>query len=376
MIISLDIACGDKIPFNMSILVPPEKPMATICRVVGKTAIPGADAIESVKILGWNCVAKKQEFEVGDLCVYFTIGSVFPEGYPRVAFLDGKPLKSKVIRKTISQGLVAPMSWLTDFERNVDEFQEGDDVTQIFGIMKFVEGEESQVYQESKEKRHYPTYVPKTDEERIQNIPDILPLLVGMEVVVTRKEDGCSATFIANDGEFLLCSRNFILTEMDNNNQHFFRIAVAFNLREKMLSLGRNLAIQGEVIGPKVSGNRLNVPVLTFRVFNIFDISEDVYLAHFEVVELCTSLGLEMVPVLFEGVVTPEDARFATVENILAYAESITYGPDNPAEGIVVKGNCRFSREDSSNLPEEVRKRTSRVSFKAISNRFLLKHKL
>lgn len=360
----------------MSILVPPEKPMATICRVIGKTAIPGADVIESVKILGWNCVAKKQEFEVGDLCVYFTIGSVFPDGYPRVAFLDGKPLKSKVIRKSISQGLVAPMSWLTDFERNVDEFQEGDDVTQIFGIMKFVEDEESLVYQESKEKRHYPTYVPKTDEERIQNIPDILPLLVGMEVVVTRKEDGCSATFIANDGEFLLCSRNFILTEMDNNNQHFFRIAVAFNLREKMLSLGRNLAIQGEVIGPKVSGNRLNVPALTFRVFNIFDISENVYLAHFEVVELCTSLGLEIVPVLFEGVVTPEDARFATVENILAYAESITYGPDNPAEGIVVKGNCRFPREDSSNLPEEVRKRTSRISFKAISNRFLLKHKL
>lgn len=96
---------------KMSVLVKPDKPMATIRRILGKNIIDGADNIESVRILGWNCVTKKDEFHIGELCIYFTLGAVFPADYPRVDFLRGKPLKTKVLKGSLSQGLVAPLSW-------------------------------------------------------------------------------------------------------------------------------------------------------------------------------------------------------------------------------------------------------------------------
>lgn len=364
----------------MSILVKPDKPMATINRILGRNVIPGADAIESVKVMGWNCVTKKDEFSIGDLCIYFTIGSVFPAEYPRTDFLGNKPLKTKQLRGSLSQGLVAPLHWLTDFGHNPEDFKEGDDVTEIFGLKKFVEAEESQVYMDRPANKQrvftFPSYVPKTDEERIQNIPHIVPFLIGKEIVVTRKEDGCSATYIVKDGEFLMCSRNFILVERNTGNEHYFRVAEGNQLRERMLSLGRNLAIQGEIIGPKISANRLKVSALNFRVFNIVDLDTNEYMSHSEVTELCESIGLETVPVLFEGTVTEDDPRFASVDALLEFAGSITYGINLPAEGIVVKGNYRYQRDISAELPWEERQEKLRLSFKVISNNYLLKYKI
>ena len=41
--------------------------------------IIGADNIEMVHVLGWGCIAKKQEFKDGDKCVYIEIDSKVPE---------------------------------------------------------------------------------------------------------------------------------------------------------------------------------------------------------------------------------------------------------------------------------------------------------
>lgn len=364
-------------PKSMSVLVKPDRPMATVNRVLARNVIDGADSIESVTVLGWNCVTKKEEFAVGDLCIYFTIGTVFPADYPRTDFLRGKPLKTKVLRGSLSQGLVAPISWVADFGRDPAELNEGDDVTEVFGLMKFVEAEEALMYSTPKQKMTtFPSYVPKTDEERIQNIPHILPYLVGKDIVVTRKEDGCSATFITKDGKFVMCSRNLVLGDMNNGNQHFFRVADSLGLRERLLGLGRNLAFQGEIVGPKIGCNRLALKGLSFRVFNVFDIDAQEYLSHSEVEELCATVNLEMVPVLFQGVVTEDDERFKSVASILDFAGSITYGPNSPAEGIVVKGNYRYSRMLSAELPPEEREASKRLSFKVISNNYLIKYKL
>lgn len=357
--------------------------MATIHRVLERNAIPGADAIESVKVLGWNCVTKKEEFQVGDLCIYFTLGTVFPTDYERTSFLNGKPLKTKRLRGSLSQGLVAPLLWVTDFGHQMDSFKEGDDVTEMFNIKKFVEAEESEVYRTAFcPNKHamaaFPSYVPKTDEERIQNIPHILPHLIGKEIVITRKEDGCSATYIARNGEFIMCSRNFIVTEMDKGNQHLFRIAEGLQLKDKLLALNRNLAFQGEIVGPKISANRLKLPGLAYRVFNVFDLDDETYLSHSEVMTLCNELGIETVPVLFHKTVTEEEEIFASVDALLAFADTVSYGPGIQAEGIVVKANYRYPRVcprvTRDDLPAEVYER--RISFKAISNNYLLQFKL
>lgn len=363
------------------IRVPAEKPLALISRIVGRTSIEGADSIESVRVLGWNCVAKKEEFRVGDLCVYFVIGSIFPSDYERTLFLKDKPLKTKRMLGTLSQGLVAPLSWLEDFGRNPADFVEGDDVTSLFGIMKAVEAEEASQYRSKPRldkhgnpipvaapQRPFPYFIPKTDEERVQNIPHILTDIQGQNVVITRKEDGCSATFYVNDSEFTIATRNFIADIDAKTNFHYVSVAKSYRLEEKMVALGRNLALQGEIIGPKISGNRLQLRQLEFRVFNVFDITTQEYLANDEVVTLCTELNIPTVPILYQGIAQEHpDGVLASVDSLVGYADTLSYTDnpiDVPAEGVVVKLNQRFS----SGYP--------RVSFKAISNNYLLKYKL
>lgn len=39
----------------------PDRPLATINRIVSRSSIPNADSIEAVRIKGWMCVGKKGE---------------------------------------------------------------------------------------------------------------------------------------------------------------------------------------------------------------------------------------------------------------------------------------------------------------------------
>ncbi|RYH25596.1 hypothetical protein EON65_15430 [archaeon] len=340
----------------------PDKPMATITRILSVNPISGADSIESVKVLGWKCVFKKNEFKVGDLCVYFVIGTLFPETYERTAFMEGKPLKTKKLRGCISQGLVAPLTWLLDFGVDIDTLTEGQDVTSYFNIQKHVEPEETHIYTQLKgaaAKEKNPSYFPRTDEERIQNIPEILQELKekNSEIVITRKEDGCSATFVLKDGKLMVCGRNSI---QDDLTTPYFKVERRLRIGDKMLALGRNLAVQGEIVGPSVQSNRLKLPDLTYRVFYIYDLDAGEFLAHEELEAVAASLELETVPVLYKG---PASAApmLENIDTLLTYADTIEYASKTPAEGIVVKINERTA---------------SRVSFKVISNKFLLKYNL
>ena len=92
-------------------------------------------------------------------------------------------------------------------------------------------------------------------------------------------------------------------------------------------------------------------------VFNIFNIDAECYMTHEEVTEICTRLGLEQVPVIYKGLAKNIDL---SVKAFLKMAEQQEYDKGVLAEGIVVK------TADNSG---------PRVSFKVISNAFLLKHK-
>lgn len=338
--------------------VPPDKPMATIVRVLSTTPIVGADSIESVQVLGWNCVAKKGEFEPGQLCVYFMIGSCFPADYTRTTFLEGKPLKTKKLRGCISQGLLGSLEWLQDFNVDASALAEGDDVTKHFGILSYISREEAE-HREADANvtagklAPFPAHIPKTNEERIQNIPQVLDRIRDREVVITRKEDGCSATYIFQNGVFIACGRNFIMPE----GTIYYAPVDKYSIGQRMTEYGRNLAIQGEIIGPTVNGNHMKLAITSFRVFNVLDLDDKMYLSHEEIEEVCGVLGLETVPVLFKGLAR-DAPMLSTVPTLLAYADSVTYHPSVPAEGVVVKVNERTPR---------------RWSFKAISNVFLLK---
>lgn len=344
----------------------PDRPMAIVSRVIKLVEIPDTQ-LAVAHVLGWQCVVRREEFREDGLAIYCSLDSVFPKDYPRTAFLKGEPIKTRKLQKHLSQGLLLPIELMQeDFDIPVESFSVGHDVTTILNIRKYISKRESMMYvvQDSSSKKSnfpkqpplmpFPSRVPKTDEERIQFIPHVLDSMGDQEIVITRKEDGASATYIFEEDTLTICSRNNI-----QPSGVFLEIAQRYDLEEKLRALGRDVAIQGEIVGPKMNGNRLKLATLCYRVFNIYDVKEGVFLDHDAVASICGALGVEMVPLLYRGSASAAP-MMASLDTLLEYASGLEYGPGLPAEGIVVKVNeCTAWRK----------------SFKVISNAFLIKYK-
>lgn len=119
-----------------------KRKLASVQYVHHITPIEGADRIECVHVLGWQCVANKGQFQVGDSCVYMEVDSFLPvcerfeflrsSSFKRSELLgEGFRLKTQKFRGQISQGLVQPLSILPN-----GDYQLGDDVTELLGIRK------------------------------------------------------------------------------------------------------------------------------------------------------------------------------------------------------------------------------------------------
>lgn len=75
-------------------------------------AIEGADNIALATVGGWKVIVKKEEFEPGDVAVFFEIDSKLPEE-ERYAFMERKHYKVKTMKlgkfNVVSQGLLMPL---------------------------------------------------------------------------------------------------------------------------------------------------------------------------------------------------------------------------------------------------------------------------
>ncbi len=346
--------------------------LASIQRISGVEPIVGADRIEKVAILGWYCVAKKGEFKPGDLCVYFEIDSLLPE-WPEFEFLrqsswnqslERYRLRTAKLRGVVSQGLALPLSGLAARLESQQasasiSLDEGADLTEALGIEKYEPAIPAQL---EGQVRPFSWPIAKTDELRLESDPDLLAAISGKAYYITAKLDGTSGSFILAESEagieFHVCSRNYSLVENETNT--FWRIARKHDieglLRTELATSGRLLAIQGEVCGPGIQSNRLNLSEATLFVFNIMDVRTGNKLALDRMRAFCATKGLRMVPVIQEG----SDFSF-TQEDIFRMSEFLYHDVfpearrEQEAEGIVVRS------ADQS------------VSFKKVSNRFLLK---
>ena len=320
---------------------------ATIVSITSLTSIPEADKIETARVLGWDVVVKKGDFQVGDLAIYFTIDSLLSN--PEASFLEGKPLKTKKLRGQISQGLLSQLSWLGDLKVVEDE-----DVTEILGVTKYIQKEESHLFHgANKDKREsdYHPGVPKTDEHRLQGIMKKINM-TGRRAVVTQKYDGTSTTFVF-DGSFNVYGRNYqIPKDAPKGQESYWAMEKKYDIQKKMEQLDQRFAIQGECVGPKINNNRLGLKEVDFFVFNIYDLENHKYLQHDKVMKITEQLGLKHVPVIHEGEID--------VTKLMELADSQVYFTGTVCEGIVVK-----SCDDGP-----------RISFKVISNNYLLKYKL
>jgi RNA ligase (TIGR02306 family) len=238
----------------------------------------------------------------------------------------------------------------------IADFSEGDDVTSLLKIEKY-EPPETGCNLSGEAKGTFPSFLIKTDEERIQNIPNILEEEQGESIYVTEKIDGTSFTCYYHMGVFGVCSRNMELKETEGNI--YWKMARKYQLEEKMKIYEQSLAIQGEVHGPGIQGNKYKLEEVQLRVFSMYDICEDKYLSLEDMEKICEGFELEMVPVLSRDIplTGTVDSWIELVSNLMS-----RLNPAVKAEGYVVRGlNRQYWSE-------------GKFSFKVINPEFLLEH--
>lgn len=342
--------------------------LASIQRVLALDPIPGADNIEVASVLGWKCVVKKGEFSPGDLCVYIEVDSVLPDR-PEFEFMKPRGMRVRTVklRGQVSQGLAMPLGVLSQTQVGPmaeSEFGEGEDVTALLGIVKYEPPVAACLGGDAK--GSFPDFLIKTDEDRIQSFPDILTKYAGTPCRVCEKLDGSSVTYYIKDGEFGVCSRNLDLKETEGNS--FWGYARQMNIETRLRDLRKNLAIQGELIGPGIQGNKYKLSQHEVRFFNVFDIDKREYLSPGDGDYAMDILGLPQVPAIGDTLLgggVPAMVDMATLKSRLN--NSVT------AEGVVVRSYGNVSETfQTPDGPKTVSR--GRLSFKVISPAFLLKN--
>ncbi len=348
--------------------------LASIQTVGAVEPIANADAIEKIRVLGWAVVVKKGDFKVGEKLIYCEIDSLLPER-PEFEFLRGssfKPcqtdasgqlvlpsgfrIRTVKLRGQVSQGICFPLSLLpAGVETN-----EGADVTAELGIVKWEPP--VPVGLGGRVKGPFPAFLPKTDETRVQVLPQVLERHRGKKFYVTEKLDGTSFTAFLRQEEFGICSRNLWMDETDPSNV-LARLAIQLKLEDKLRlakkRLGHDLAIQAEVIGPGIQGNKYQLSEVTLRVFNVLDIDRYTLLDHAAMNASLAEMQLESVPQLGSIILGH------TVDELVAFSEGVSIlKSDVQREGIVLRP---FQEEQDDEIG-------GRLSFKVINPKFLLKY--
>jgi RNA ligase (TIGR02306 family) len=233
-------------------------------------------------------------------------------------------------------------------------FNVGMNVSELLGIVKYEPPVSAQLM--GMAKGSFPSFIPKTDETRVQSAPDVLNEIIGKNCYISVKMDGSSGTFYFSHGEFGVCSRNIEFKPEDTST--FSKVAVKYDLKAKMQSLGRNIAIQGEVCGPSIQKNRLELKEHDLFVFNVYDIDKGSYISVKEAKDIVESIGLKFVPIEYIG----EFNRLWDVPTLLVMAKGKYPNTNNNREGIVIRP---VYEAYSPSLK-------GRLSFKVINNDYLL----
>lgn len=340
--------------------------LASIQRITAIDPIPDADAIEVASVLGWKVVVKKGEYTVGDLAVYMEIDSIPPDE-PQYHFLwkfaEQRPnnFRIKTIKKRgqISQGIVFPLSKIGDTWGMGDDEMflgvcEGDDVTKTLGVIKY----EAPLPRGSDNiEGQFFDGVPKTDEERVQSSTGAkhLASLRGRPYYITEKQDGASMTIAMHEGFAKVASRNYRLADIEGSAYWSAAWREYGHWNESMLHFVVDrpwLAMQGELVGPGIQNNRLELKHHECRIFNIYDRNDGRLWSLAEMLDTSEDWGFPLVPVIEVG-----HLFNYTQEQLLTLAEGKYAGTKNEREGIVIRSNSGLES----------------VSFKAVSNRYLLK---
>ncbi len=343
---------------------------------------PNADRLEIAIVGLWNVVVGKGQFQKDSSAIFCEIDCMLPLEDERLAFLKGRNeytvdekiysrLKTMRLRGHLSQGLLLPTQ---QFEEEIHSFWGAEDtgatLADALGIVKYDPPE----YNERDPNRFktgrgtpFPSFIPKTDQERIQNLVEEYNSIVKKfesndpadyeYFEVTYKLDGSSITCFANENKLGVCSRNNYLAIPDDWHEaesHFIEAAieqgVLFKLALYHSMTGRNIALQGELCGPGIQSNFEGLDKHEIFIYDVYDIDARRYLLPEERRELVIwELGLQHVPIFSSNVWLE-----CPIEKILESADGASGLNGKFREGLVYKSTSRD------------------FSFKAIGNSYLL----
>lgn len=401
-----------------------ERELAYVVLIDGIEPIPEYDRVETAIVGGWHIIVQKDQFKIGDPAIYFEIDSRVPKDKECFAFLEKRNYKIKTLKMcgTISQGLLMHASdfgWNIIFDGTKTPYiydgkkvhyadDESRFLTKILGVT-YADDEDNKRKAPSVDKykkmtqRHpnifkkpwarwlmkrswgrklmfmffgkkkdkkggWPSWVAKTDEERIQNMPWILNDTGRW--IITEKIDGSSTTFTMKRGkhgknEFYVCSRNVCFDSVDKpcyyDTNIYWEMAQKYdmyNILTKLLEIAPEaewVTIQGETYGFGVQKRDYSMKGHDFKAFNLI-FSHCGRYGTLEMQTLLEGLGVPCVPVVNDDFYFDEIKGENKVDSLLEMATGESAIDGKPREGFVL------------------RSADGTKSFKAVSNSFLLKY--
>lgn len=395
-------------------MINPRTKQRELCYIVKIDAIEpivGSDNCEAAVVGGWRVMTRKNTFHPGDYAVYFEIDSKLPET-EQYAFLASKHYKVKTQKYTfggkgnfVSQGLLMSFedfqinggipAWQAYFNTIVmnkeNPLEEGFFLTEALGVKYSIADDNkrkatvnkyarmkqrnaklfdkykflNKIYAKDWGKKvlflflgnrrdarasFWPEWVIKTDEERVQNLPQLFPG-DDTEWFVTEKIDGTSTTFTMKKGkrnkyDFYVCSRNVCFDKPDKQcfyeTNVYTEIAEKYNmefvLHELLYTSGKKLdfvTIQGETYGKGVQQRDYHMDTIDFKAFNlIFGFSDGTTqrMNPREMTDWLDRFGIPCVPILDEHFKLPK-----TIDEMVKYAEGDSVVDGDYREGVVLR---------------------------------------
>ena len=379
-----------------------ERELAYVVRINKVEPIEGYDRVEYAHINGWGCVVPKDAFKEGDLGVYFEIDSKCPAVEPFL-FLEKRKyhVKTQKMCKRISQGLLMSFA---DFGWENDKYKEGTFLTKELGITYYEPEDNARksnsgvdkykkmaqrngklfskqpfrwlmkrgwgrkvlfvFFGKKRDKRGWPAWVAKTDEERVENMPYILENKDPW--IASEKLDGTSTTFtikrkLFGRYDFYVCSRNVVFDKPDKkcfyDTNVYLEMAEKYDIEKKMAKMLKMfpkaewITLQGETYGGNIQKRDYSTNEHRFAGFN-FIISNEGRWNSVKAAKFMNEFNIPWVPILNENYVLPD-----TIEDLRAYVHS----EPSTVDGIIKEGIV-FRSQDGS------------MSFKCVDPEYLIKY--
>lgn len=392
-----------------------QRELAYIVAIDEIRPIEGYDRVEHARVGGWWVIVRKDQFKVGDLAIYIEVDSKVPEQEPFM-FLEKRNFKVKTLKmcKVISQGLLMSpedFGWFANIDNTLiidgdkDEgLKIGDFLTEKLGIT-YADAADNKRKANSEDKYKkmaqrngklfskqpfrwlmkrdwgrkllfiffgkkkdkkgaWPTWVVKTDEERIENLPYLFN--DKSEWIATEKIDGTSTTFTMKrigkkKYEFYICSRNVVFDKPEKECYYdtnvYIEMAEKYNIEYVLKTYLENhpevewVTLQGETYGEGIQKRNYSLKEHCFMGFNFITSTEGRWNS-IKAAEEMQKAEIPWVPILEHNFILPD-----TIEELRTYIDSKKSVIDGEMrEGIV------FRSLDGSR------------SFKCVSPEFLIKY--